>query len=316
MIVIPEEFARTTIAREGTAGADWLRELPPIVEELAGRWGCAADGEVMYGGVGIIVPVRRDATPPAVLKVSFPHPGNDHEPDAFVAWGGLGAVSLYERDDARYAMLLERAQPATLAEVAEGDDVVTVAARLGRLLAVPAPDGLPRLSDRAGEWEDALRKDASELPHALPRRVLDAAHATVRELGREQPDTLVHGDLHGRNILRAEREPWLAIDPKGYAGDPAYDAGTLLKSRAYALAKAGDDLGRAAHRIVDLYADAAELDRERVLCWAQLHAVQAAFWARRHGFRVARGGPELEWITAFADRLAELLTERPGSRRG
>ncbi|MGC4946483.1 aminoglycoside phosphotransferase family protein [Streptomyces sp. DT224] len=315
MIVIPEEFARTTIAREGAAAAKWVAELPLLVSDLADTWGCTPDGRVMHGGVGVIVPVRRDGTPPAVLKVSFPHPGNDHEPDAFVAWGGRGAVALYERDDARYAMLLERASPVTLAEAVDGDEVVAVAARLGRQLAVPAPEGLPRLSDRAGEWEDGLREDAAELTHALPRPVLEAALATVRELGRQQPDTLVHGDLHGRNILRAEREPWLAVDPKGYAGDPAYDVGALMKSRAYALAAAGPgarDLGRAVHRIVDVYADAAGLERERVRRWAQLHAVQAAFWARRHGFRVARGGPELEWITAFADRLAELLTERAG----
>ncbi|MEU2022974.1 aminoglycoside phosphotransferase family protein [Streptomyces sp. NPDC016469] len=313
MIVIPEEFARTTVEREGDAGARWIAELPDTVADLADTWACAPDGHVMHGGVGIIVPVRRDGTPPAVLKVSCPHPGNDHEPDAFVAWAGRGAVALYERDDARYAMLLERVSPVTLAEAGDGDEVVAVAARLGRRLAVPAPDGLPRLSDRAGEWEDELRRDAAELGHGLPRPVLDAALATVRELGREQPDTLVHGDLHGRNILRAEREPWLAVDPKGYVGDPAYDSGALMKSRAYALAGVGaHDLGRAVHRIVDVFADAAELERERVRRWAQLHAVQAAFWARRHGFRVARGGPELEWITAFADRLAELLTERPG----
>ncbi len=30
-------------------------------------------------------------------------------------------------------------------------------------------------------------------------------------------------DLHADNILAARREPWLAVDPKPYAGDPAYD---------------------------------------------------------------------------------------------
>ncbi|MEW1890975.1 aminoglycoside phosphotransferase family protein [Streptomyces sp. NPDC085659] len=308
MIVIPEEFARTTVEREGSAGAAWLAELPQIVADLLDAWGCTPDGPLTHGGVGVILPVRRDHTPPAVLKVSFPHPGNDHEPDAFVAWGGRGAVSLYERDDRRYAMLLERASTVTLAEAVDGDDVVVVAARLARRLAVAAPTGLPRLSNQAGEWDDGLRTDDVEFAHPLPRPVIDAALATVRELGRAQPDTLVHGDLHGRNILRAEREPWLAVDPKGYVGDPAYDAGALMKSRAYALAGT-HDLRSAAHRIVDVFADAAELERERVRRWAQLHAVQAAFWARRHGFRVARGGPELEWVTAFADRLAELLTE-------
>ena len=53
------------------------------------------------------------------------------------------------------------------------------------------------------------------LGNSLSRRALDAAVATVQELGREQPDTMVHGDLHYGNIVKAQREPWLAVDPKG-----------------------------------------------------------------------------------------------------
>ncbi|MER6814692.1 aminoglycoside phosphotransferase family protein [Spirillospora sp. NPDC000708] len=307
MVVIPEVFARSTVEREGEAGTEWLAGLPGIVKELLDRWDCVPDGDVMHGGVGIIVPVRRGGEP-AVVKVSFPHPGNVHEPDAFAVWGGRGAVLLHERDDERFAMLLERARTDSLAQVEDVDEMVRVAGRLSRRLGVPAPPGLPRLRDRADAWEEQLRKDARELVHGLPPRVLDAALATVRELGRAQPDTLVHGDLHARNILRADREPWLAVDPKGYAGDRAYDAGALLKALLLRLIEA-DDLGKALHRAMDVFAEAAELDRGRVQRWAQLHAVQGAFWARRHGFRVARGGLALEQITALADGLAESLTE-------
>lgn len=308
MIEVPETFARSTVEREGESGGAWLAELPGIVKELLGRWGCVPDGEVMHGGVGVVVPVRRRDEATAVVKVSFPHPGNIHEPDAFAAWGGRGAVLLHERDDERFAMLLERVQTSTLAEVEDGDEVVTIAGRLNRRLAIPAPPDLPRLRDQADAWEEQLRTDAEELTHRLSRHAVDAAVATVRELGRAQPDILIHGDLHARNILRADREPWLAVDPKGYAGDPAYDGGTLLKSRALTLLEA-DDLHKAVDRILDVFAEAAEVDRARVRRWAQFHAVQAAFWGRRHGFRMARSGPRLDWLTEFADGLAELLME-------
>ena len=51
------------------------------------------------------------------------------------------------------------------------------------------------------------------------------------ELFRSLPATaerqvLLCTDLHAGNVLAAQREPWLAIDPKPYVGDPQefYDA--------------------------------------------------------------------------------------------
>ncbi|MEU2674529.1 aminoglycoside phosphotransferase family protein [Streptomyces sp. NPDC007164] len=201
MIEVPETFARSTVEREGGPGAAWLAELPGIVEELLGRWKCVPDGEVMHGGVGIIVPVQRPAEGAAVMKVSFPHPGNVHEPDAFAAWGGRGAVRLHERDDERFAMLLERARTST------------------------------------------------------------------------------------------------------------YDGGTLLRAQALTLVRA-DDLRKALFRALHVFAEAAEVDRERARRWAQFHAVQSSFWGRRHGFRRARTGNRLDWLTQFVDSLAELLVDR------
>ncbi|MEU4389472.1 aminoglycoside phosphotransferase family protein [Kribbella sp. NPDC023855] len=309
MKFVPQAFARSTIAREGDNGTRWLTQLPKLVAELLERWDCVPHGDLMYGGVGVVVRVRRPDLGDAVLKVSFPHPGNDYEPDAFAAWRGCGAVVLHERDYAQYAMVLERAHSTTLATIADEDEIARVAGRLIKRLAIAGPPELPRLQDQADEWDERLLRDADELPHGMSRRVVDAARETIRDLGRAQPKLLVHGDLHGRNILRADREPWLAIDPKGCTGDPAYDAGTLLKTRALTLAATSSDPAKAVFRFLDIFTEAAELDRERVHRWSQLHAVQTAFWGRRHGFRRARSGPDLPHYINLADHLATLLTE-------
>ncbi|WP_420033012.1 aminoglycoside phosphotransferase family protein [Streptomyces sp. cg28] len=308
MIEVPEAFARGTVAREGASGAAWIAELPHIVDELLERWHCVPDGRVLHGGVGVIVPVRRRDGTPAALKVSFPHPGNVHEPDALELWDGRGAVRLRERADDRFAMLLERVAGTTLAECGDPDTMMTVAGRLSRRLAVPAPPGLPRLRERADEWDDQLHADATEFVHPLPSRVMAVAADSVRDLGRHQPDLLVHGDLHARNILRAAREPWLVVDPKGCAGDPAYDAGTVIKAHLLFLL-AEDDLGRAVRRSLDVFTDAAGLDRDRVRRWCQLRAVQTVFWALRHGPGRERAGLDRDGVVALAGSLAELLTE-------
>ena len=283
MIEVPDAFARSTAQRAGEAGRAWLRELPGIVADLLQRWSCVPDGPVLHGAVGVVLPVRRDGLP-AVIKVSFPHPGNVDQPFAFAAWDGRGAVRLYDRDDARFAMLLERAGPGTLAEVADNDKAVGVLGELSRRLAVPAPAGLPRLRDQVVGWESEIR--AAEF---LPRGTVDAAIAALREL--DHPETMVHGDLHDSNVLAGSREPWLAIDPKGIVGDPAYDAFTVIHSPRLLLTSGHI-------RALDVFCEAAEIDRERARRWALVRAVRSVLWDRRHG---------PTWLAEAGERLIATL---------
>ncbi len=299
--MIPSAFAAATTAREGAAGTAWLATLPGIVDELVNRWDCTPHGDWMHGEVGVIVPVRRSGEP-LVMKVSFTHPGNVHEPDAYEAWDGRGAVRLHERADEHYAMLLERAHPTTLRD--SGADAAAVGGEMSRLLSIPAPAGLPRLQDRADEWTEELRKDAAEFSGVLPEVVVDRAQAVIDDLVREQPDVLIHGDLHHRNILSADREPWLAIDPKGLIGDPAYDAVTFMKARTLVLMQ-GDLLAGMARELA-AYCEAAELDPQRVRRWIQLELVRTAYWLRRYGGVGAtrRGDIAVDPAVRMIDELA------------
>lgn len=281
MIDIPAAFVQATIAREGERARAWLAGLPRLVAQLLDRWHCVQAGPVMHGFVAIVVPVRCHGGSSAVLKISWPHPGNVPEPAALEAWAGRGAVLLLERDDECFAMLLEQLASESARGLPDPVEAVVVAGRLARRLAVPAPPSLPRLTEVAAHWVEQLPENADRLGRPLPRRVVDIAIASACELSLDQSNTMVHGDLHPGNILRAEREPWMVIDPKGFVGDPAYDTVNLLRYRWGAVA-AEPDLRRALSRRLAAFADAAEVDRDRARRWGQARAVMDALWSRAH----------------------------------
>jgi streptomycin 6-kinase len=71
---------------------------------------------------------------------------------------------------------------------------------------------------------------------------------------------LLATDLHAGNVLRAEREPWLVIDPKPFVGDPAYDATQhLLNCRTRLLADPSGTIVR--------FSELLAVDAERVRLW-------------------------------------------------
>ena len=109
------------------------------------------------------------------------------------------------------------------------------------------------------------------------------AVALARELAATQPRTvLLHGDFHPGNVLAAAREPWLAIDPKPYVGDPAYD--TLQHMLNFPGRLAADPAGLA-RRMAGLL----DLDADRVRLWlrprsrAQLRTIRKAQASSRSG---------------------------------
>ncbi|MGX1804372.1 aminoglycoside phosphotransferase family protein [Nocardia sp. NPDC055321] len=300
MIAIPAAFDRLTVEREGATGRAWIATLPGLLDELLDRWSCTPVGAPLHGHVGVIVPVRHPDLPPAVLKVSFPHPGNVNEPDAFQVWDGRGAARLFRRDDDRFAMLLERASSRTLATVTDHERALRIQGALTRRLAVPAPPGLPALADAALRWEREMMSNAAAFGHPLPDAVYAPALATLRELGPDQPATLVHGDLHDANILASDREPWLVVDPKGHTGDPAIDALNVIRSPRYLELLHSAELRSRVRRLLHIYCDAAELDFDRTRRWTQAGAVREALWGRAHG--------DPDWLVEATDRLAEALT--------
>jgi streptomycin 6-kinase len=271
---LPPEFL--AYAARGEGWATWMAGIPRQVSELLADWGLAVDGAPMYGHTALVVPVRA-AGGPAVLKLAWPDDEGQHEILGLQHWHGNGAVQLIRADPRRNAMLLERLSTTDLTRLPVLEACEVVAELYGRLH-VPAPPPLLTLSSYVHRWTGDLEK----LPHGapMPRRLVEQAAHLGRELSAD-PATdgvMIHADLHYENVLAADREPWLAIDPKPVSGDPHYEIAPLLWNRWDEVVASGD-VRNAVRRRFHTVVDVAELDEERARDWVIVREAHNAMWA-------------------------------------
>ncbi len=295
--VIPDRLAETVIAVHGAAGVAWLAALPALIDEYQRRWSITAGPPFPELTYNYVAPVTHADGTAVVLKCGVPHPELAAEIDALRLYDGRGAVRLLDADTGRGVLLLERLEPGTmLAEIAGDVEATAVAAGVMRELWRPPPavDGFPTL-DRWFAAYARLRARYHGGSGPLPATLLDRAEAILAELnGSAAAPVLLHGDLHHFNILAARRAPWLAIDPKGVIGDPAYEVAPFLcnpRPRLLAMPRPDRILAR---RVAQL-AEALGLDRARVHGWGLAHAVLSACWSIEDGqdWRYAIGCAEL-----------------------
>lgn len=205
----------------------WLECLPRVVEDLERRWsisiGRPFDGPEV--GASWVAPVGRLDGTPAVLKVALPHMEADHEIDGLRFWRGDPTVRLLEADDGMGAMLIELCLPGTpLRSLPEPDQDVIIAGLLRRMWRVPEMRSpFRRLAEMIELWIEETKSNEDRWPDpGLVREGLAVFEALVADPSPD--DMLLATDLHAGNVLRAQREPWLVIDPKPFVGDRAYDA--------------------------------------------------------------------------------------------
>jgi streptomycin 6-kinase len=256
-------------------GPEWLESLPSLVEACAERWSLEVGAAFEDAHVSLVAPVEVDDGTRAVLKVNFPEPESEREPDALRHWNGRGAVRLLAYDEGFRALLVERCEPGSqLWSVTDDEEATRIAmgvlARLWR--PVPEQHDFVALSDAAARWSVEVPRDWERLGRPFDRRLLDEAVSAYLELGPDPREPVVlHQDFHGGNVLRAEREPWLAIDPKPLVGEREFDAASLLRDRRWLLGRADDALR--VRRRLDLLSSELELDRERMRRWGIAHAL-------------------------------------------
>jgi streptomycin 6-kinase len=288
---IPETFL--AYAARGADFAAWLDLLPGLVRDLVEAWGLDVDGEATHGHCAVVVPVRTDSGAPAVLKVGWPHGEAEHEHLALQHWRGNGAVRLLRADPRRFALLLERAHADDLG-LTWDVEACEIVGGLYERLHVPAPPQLRTLSSLVAGWVDDLAGLPRDAP--VPRRLVEQAVAIGRDFvaDADTDGRLIHTDLHYANVLAADREPWLVIDPKPISGDPHYEVAPLLWNRWEELA---GDVRRGLRARFHAVIDAALLEEERARDWVVLRMLCNALWRLQDPPGAPRVTPTDEWLT-------------------
>ena len=240
-----------------------------IIERYVARWRLTRDGEPSVTHSSTLLPVRRDGTP-LMLKIAQ-EAEERWACELMVWWDGDGAAPVLEHDQG--ILLLQRAvgerSLAHMARSGQDDEasriICSVAARLHAPRDRPRPELVPLM-----RWFEALEPVA-----ATHGGILTKSARLAHELLRTQEDvTVLHGDLHHENVLDFGPRGWLAIDPKRLVGERAFDFANILRDPDFQVATSPGRLARQAH----VLAEAASLDRDRLLAWTLAFAGLSAAW--------------------------------------
>jgi streptomycin 6-kinase len=257
------------------SGAEWLRDLPQLVEGCVRCWTLTLGAPFEPGSVAWLAPAELPDGTRAVLKVNFPDAESEREADALAFWEGSGAVRLLAHDRNRRALLLERCEPGgQLWSIEDEERAYGIAASVFRELWRPAPaDGCFRsLGDDAQRWARELPVRWQRHNRPCPRPLLDEAVALVTELAQSQPElVLCHQDAHGGNVLSAG-DRWFVIDPKPLVGERAFDLASSLRDRRGTLLRSPNP-ERVVTRRLDQLVSELEVDRARARGWGIVHAL-------------------------------------------
>jgi streptomycin 6-kinase len=280
LFIIPEDFTNFMIELFSEEGRAWLDRLPAILAACEERWNLTIGAPVGNLSFNYVAPaVLADGTEVIVktgLTDEFPS-----QPEALRHFDGHGMAQLLAYDERDAVMLLERLKPGTSLRAVDDDELaISAAADVMRKIWRPLPQKhypFPTVCDW-GKGFARLREQYNGRTGPFPPAIFDKAEKLYAELSASMAEpVLLHGDLHQDNILSAEREPWLAVDPKGVIGEPVFETGALLRNFWPDILSIPNPKSLMARRIDQLSAELG-FDRKRIYDWGYSQAVLSVLW--------------------------------------
>jgi streptomycin 6-kinase len=247
------------------------------------RWSLTKSTPVAETATSWIFRVEQNGRNFAALKILKPLAAAEERRGAMLMnwYGGEGAATIFDMHGD--TIFMEWLDGGTLGDpVRAGKDdegtiaIATVIASLHRPRA-DAPEGLEPLRDR---FQVLFDTDVRTWPHTARDLYARANGIALKLFDRPSAQIPLHGDMHHDNVLSSDRG-WLAIDPKGLIGDPAYDLANVFINPKGAAHLATDPRRIAAR--ADILSARLNYSRKRILGWAAAHAALSACWELGEG---------------------------------
>ncbi|MCD6056045.1 MAG: uncharacterized protein K0R12_1007 [Gammaproteobacteria bacterium] len=222
------DFESNIINLYGNSGKEWLKALPARIETFAAQYHLTDLVPISPLSYHYVLSGFQGHQP-IILKLGADTDNLRRESAALKAFAGVGAISLIAEE--RGMLILERAVDGSLKTYfpKREREAVEIACDLMKRLhqaGIPSVAFFPLLEEQLNCLDQKWPIPLSYLQKARLFR-----HAL---LGSVRKTVLLHGDLHHDNIVR-HGKTWVAIDPKGVIGDPAYEAAAFIRNPLPAL---------------------------------------------------------------------------------
>ncbi|HEX8289754.1 MAG TPA: aminoglycoside phosphotransferase family protein [Pyrinomonadaceae bacterium] len=271
------KFFEIILSAYGAAGRRWLDDLPQLVDEIAEKWSLTIEKPFPNLSYNFVVPCIRSDGTQAVLKIAFCFENSEifDEYKLLKYLDGRGAVRVFDLDENRCAMLLERLTP--------GENLFQLCANEPERATEIAVETLKRFQQPAApncnfplleKWTNGFaRAENTEFPKMIVKKV----RGIYEELNGTAAKYLLHGDFHHENILSATREPFLLIDPKGIVGGIGYDIAVFLNNLVRWQLSA-PDVDSKIKNAVEKFGEVFEIEPSKLRKWAYAQMVLSALW--------------------------------------
>ncbi|WP_161974059.1 aminoglycoside phosphotransferase family protein [Rhizobium deserti] len=283
-------------------------DAPALPRDLVERWGITGSVLLADTRTSHVYRVQRQDAPPAIVKLLKPQGQHERPGMDFLAWrAGAGAVHLIDQEGD--TCLLEDAGTTDLrtwrlehGEAAANGVIAGVISLLQSASTASPPCGLlPLRRHFRALFQQAERQPVSELQQSL-RWAAKTADELLNTQNAVRP---LHGDLHHENIICGKARGWLAIDPQGLIGDPAYEAANIFGNPDGAFPDIIDPVRITS--LAKLLAPAIGTSPEKIFGYAIAHAGLSLSWSLEDGRPLSEGSDGFERF-AFL-KLARKLTD-------